>query len=67
MSNINKTVRVKGGNMEMCQGVYASFSGSNRGFLTREEKIEMLKEYKEDLEMEAKGVAERIKEIESKE
>ncbi len=35
-----------------------------RGFLTREEKIEMLKEYKQELEKEAKGVAERIKELE---
>ena len=36
-----------------------------RGFLTKEERIEMLKEYKEDLEKETKGVAERIKELES--
>lgn len=35
-----------------------------RGFLTREEKIEMLKEYKDSLEKEAKGVAERIKDME---
>ena len=35
-----------------------------RGFLTKDEKIEMLKEYKETLEKEAKGVAERIKEME---
>lgn len=34
-----------------------------RGFLTSEEKLEMLKEYKENLEKEAKGVAERIKEL----
>ncbi len=39
--------------------------GSNsRSFLTREEKIEMLKEYKKNLEQEAKGVSERIKELE---
>ena len=37
--------------------------GSERRFLTREEKIEELKEYKETLENEAKGVAERIKEL----
>ena len=36
-----------------------------REFLTKEEKIEMLKEYKDDLEKETKGVAERIKELES--
>lgn len=35
-----------------------------RGFLTKEEKIEILKEYQENLEKEAKGVAERIKELE---
>jgi hypothetical protein len=35
-----------------------------RNFLTKEEKIEMLKEYKERLEQEAKGVAEAIKRIE---
>ncbi len=35
-----------------------------RNFLTKEEKIEMLKEYKESLEQEAKGVSERIKELE---
>ena len=38
-------------------------SCSPRGFLTKEEKIEMLKEYKEHLDKEAKGVAERIKEL----
>jgi len=35
-----------------------------RSFLTREERIELLKEYKESLEKEAKGVSERIKELE---
>lgn len=35
-----------------------------RGFLTKDEKVEMLKEYKDNLEKEAKGVAERIKELE---
>jgi predicted metal-binding protein len=37
-----------------------------RNFLTKEEKIEMLKEYKESLEKEAQGVAERIKELEKR-
>ena len=36
----------------------------SRGFLTREEKIDMLKEYKDSLEKEAKGVTERMKELE---
>lgn len=44
-------------------GCCSSGSG-NRSFLTREEKLEMLKEYKETLEKEAKGVSERIKELE---
>jgi hypothetical protein len=35
-----------------------------REFLTKEEKLEMLKEYKESLEKEAKGVSESIKELE---
>ena len=34
-----------------------------RSFLTKEEKIEMLEEYRQSLENEAKGVAERIKEL----
>jgi len=37
---------------------------TTRSFLTREEKLEYLKEYKEELEKEAKGVSERIKELE---
>ncbi|HLC73673.1 MAG TPA: hypothetical protein VJH20_03480 [Candidatus Nanoarchaeia archaeon] len=35
-----------------------------RSFFTKEEKIEMLKEYKGTLEKEAQGVAEKIKELE---
>jgi len=35
-----------------------------RSFLTREEKVEMLKDYKKSLEKEAQGVGERIKELE---
>ena len=35
-----------------------------RGFFTKEEKLEMLKEYKDSLEQETKGVAERIKQME---
>lgn len=40
-----------------------SCDSSGRGFLTKKEKIEMLEEYKENLEREAQGVAERIKEL----
>ena len=35
-----------------------------REFLTKEEKISMLKEYKKALEKEAKGIEERIRELE---
>ncbi len=35
-----------------------------RSFLTKEERIELLKEYKNDLEKETQGVAEKIKELE---
>jgi hypothetical protein len=37
-----------------------------RSFLTREEKVSLLKEYKDDLEKEVQGVSERIKELEHK-
>jgi hypothetical protein len=37
-----------------------------RSFLTREEKVSMLKEYKDDLEKEVQGITERIKELENK-
>ena len=45
---------------------YYSCASPGRSFLTREEKIDLLKEYKENLELETKGVAEKIKELESK-
>jgi len=38
-------------------------SHAGRSFLTKEERIAMLKEYKDDLQNEVKGVEERIKEI----
>lgn len=44
--------------METC-GCYGA-----RSFFTKEEKVEMLKEYKDSLEKEAKGVGERIKQLE---
>jgi hypothetical protein len=50
----------------MCYGVYpARGFGRARSFLTKEERIELLKEYKQDLENESRGVAERIKELEA--
>ena len=47
-----------------CGGGGWSYGG--RSFLTKEEKLALLKEYKEDLEKEVKGVEERIKELSSK-
>jgi hypothetical protein len=36
-----------------------------RSFLTKEERIALLKEYKDELEKEGQGVVERIKELEA--
>ena len=36
-----------------------------RSFLTKEERISLLKEYKDSLDKETQGVAERIKELET--
>lgn len=38
----------------------------DRKFLTKEEKVEMLKEYKDTLNKELKGVSETIEELEKK-
>jgi hypothetical protein len=35
-----------------------------RSFLTKKERASLLREYKEDLDKESQGVAERIKELE---
>ncbi|MEK6925028.1 MAG: hypothetical protein AABW71_02200 [Nanoarchaeota archaeon] len=40
-----------------------SCESSSRGFLTKKEKIEMLEEYKKNLELETKGVSEKIKDL----
>ena len=37
-----------------------------RNFLTKEERITLLKEYSDGLEKEVKGIKERIKELEEK-
>lgn len=36
----------------------------SRSFLTKEEKIDLLREYKDELDNESKGVAERITQLE---
>lgn len=45
----------------MC--VTESCCNGSRNFLTKEEKIEMLQEYKEALEKEVKGIQERITDL----
>ena len=45
----------------MCYG-----NCNGRNFLTKEEKIEMLNEYKDYLDKESKGVTERIKDLEKR-
>jgi len=57
--------KIEGGNNMNCESCIGC-SPSGRSFLTKEEMLEMLGEYKKRLEKEAKGVAEKIKEIESK-
>ncbi len=37
-----------------------------RSFLTKDERIEVLSEYKKSLEQEAKGIEERIQELKKK-
>jgi hypothetical protein len=50
----------------MCYGDYPGRGFQRaRSFLTKEERIELLKEYKQDLENESRGVSERIKELET--
>ncbi len=53
-----------------CDGGWSGYGYINSSyrkvgeFLTIEEKIELLKEYQKDLEQEAQGVSEKIKELE---
>ena len=55
---------MKGGYMNMGYQCYGgSCCSSSRGFLTKVEKLEMLQDYKKQLDRESQGVAERIKEI----
>ena len=59
---------MKGGDVKMNEhgcGWGGCGSDNRRSFLTREEKLELLKEYKESLDKESKGVSERIKELHS--
>lgn len=40
-----------------------SACGGSRNFLTKDERVEMLKEYQESLELELKGVKEKIEDL----
>ena len=54
---------IKGGE-KMYEG--CNCGGGIRNFLTKEEKLEILSEYKKSLEQEAKGIEERIQELKKK-
>lgn len=56
---------IKEVNDSMGYGCCGTGFQKSRSFLTKEERIEMLKEYKDELEKESKGVVERIKELEA--
>ncbi|MEK6858744.1 MAG: hypothetical protein AABX53_02420 [Nanoarchaeota archaeon] len=64
MSDTLYTRKMKGG---VCVMEMSCSSGgccsSGRGFLTRAEKVELLQDYKKQLDGESLGVAERIKEL----
>jgi len=49
----------------MDYGCYGTGFQRARSYLTKEERIALLKEYKDELEKEGQGVVERIKELEA--
>ena len=51
------------GRGENMNGCCNGSMNTGRGFLTIQEKVEMLKEYKEQLDLESKGVAEQIERL----
>jgi hypothetical protein len=52
-------------NTEMGCGCYGSGYQRARSFLTKEERIALLKEYQDELDKEKQGVSERIKALEA--
>ena len=46
-------------------GCYGAGSQRARSFLTKEERVALLKEYQDELENEKQGVTERIKQLEA--
>ena len=63
ISDMHKDKR--GGGTLLTYGCCGSSSRNVRSFLTKEERVTLLKEYKNDLEKETQGVTERIKELEA--
>ena len=49
----------------MGYGCYGTGFQRARSYLTKEERVALLKEYKDELEKEGQGVVERIKELEA--
>lgn len=47
-----------------CGSCYVDYSRTSRNFFTKNEHLEMLKEYKDALDKESNGVAEKMKELE---
>lgn len=54
-------------NCQSYQCYAGSCSSEGRTFFTKEERVQMLKDYKKSLDNESKGVAERIAELEKEE
>jgi hypothetical protein len=52
-------------NIGMGCGCYGGGYQRARSFLTKEERIALLKEYQDELDKEKQGVAERIKQLEA--
>lgn len=50
----------------MCENEHECCCGHHRRFLTKEEEMEKLENYKRDLESEMKGVQERLEELKGK-
>jgi hypothetical protein len=64
ISYIQYVQGVKGVNSNLGCGCSGSGYHSARSFLTKEERIALLKEYQEELDKEKQGISERIKELE---
>lgn len=60
----NRYDRDRNGGDCMGQGCCGVGIQGARNFLTKEERITLLKEYKDDLEKEVQGITERITELE---